>query len=122
MRAKHFPPTLEVFVIGYPFGEFGPGQTALWTRGTVASEYGTPDAPFLLIDARSRQGQSGAPVVKFDLHGNLSPFGGIVSGVGPAYVLGGLYSGRINPQSDIGTVWKSETLIEILDHAAMRLA
>jgi hypothetical protein len=105
-----FPPTTPVSVIGYPFARKGPQGTAVWTTCNVASEYGTEDDLFFYVDGATRPGQSGSPVVKFAPDGNLSPFGGIISNGRPASHFAGLYSGRINKESDIGKVWKPEVI------------
>ena len=101
-----------VSVIGYPFGLLTGGlPIGIWATGFVASEpdfnaYG--DMPTMLIDCRTRQGQSGAPVLAFREGGAVSMTDGstqILSG--PAKRFLGIYSGRINDDSDLGIVWKA---------------
>jgi hypothetical protein len=55
----------DAFIIGYPYG-FSPfAQTPIWKRGSIASEphIGIGDNDRVLLDATTRQGMSGSPVV-----------------------------------------------------------
>jgi S1-C subfamily serine protease len=110
-------PTAEVSVIGFPFGEASAGAMGIWTRGTVASE---PDLdydgrPVFLIDARTQHGQSGSPVLSFSNKPWLVTPEGKVKPTKPGrYELLGVYSGRIDEQSDIGLVWKVQTIRDII--------
>ena len=52
-------------IIGFPLGLAAGGLLGIWVRGTVPSE---PDIdynalPLMLVDSRTRQGQSGSPVI-----------------------------------------------------------
>jgi hypothetical protein len=85
----------------------------------VASEtdmdYG--DLPTFLIDCRARQGQSGSPVI---VHRNPGASYSTVDAVhmvtgGSITELFGIYSGRINDQSDLGLVWKVSAIKELLE-------
>lgn len=56
----------EVFVLGYPLGFSHFINTPIWKRGSIASEpiLETPESRTrVLIDATTRQGMSGAPVI-----------------------------------------------------------
>jgi hypothetical protein len=113
-------PPVGVSIVGFPFGLTGSDYLAIWTRGFVASEpevdlYGLP---FFLVDARTRRGQSGSPVIYFD-NGGMSQLadGDWVIG-GNFLQLLGIYSGRINEQSDLGIVWKHEAILEVLQGQA----
>lgn len=110
-----FAVTTKVYVLGFPFAREGPSNTAIWTSGSVASEFGDNSVPYTLVDARTRNGQSGAPVIMYDRSGNIRPDGGMTITGQPAYVLVGLYSGRINKDADIGKVWKRQTLLELVE-------
>jgi hypothetical protein len=111
----------DVFVVGYPYGLESGFMTPLWTRGTVASEpnfyylHKGVDLPVVIIDARTREGQSGAPAILY--RQPLTPVqtnsGSIVfTGAGQSQVLG-VYSGRTSPDSDLGFVWRIEAVDEI---------
>ena len=107
----------DVFVIGYPFGQRGALDLPLWIRGTIASEpalyylYKGEPMPVILVDARTRIGQSGSPVVM--LHRQFvddrNP-----NNATPRSRLIGVYSGRINDEADLGFVWRIEEVRRIL--------
>ena len=111
-----YGPSDPVSVVGYPFGRDAGGY-AIWATGFVASEPSIDymDLPVLLIDCRTRQGQSGAPVI---LQRNSGPVlledGRMMMDAKPRSRLLGVYSGRINAESDIGLVWKAHAVAEIL--------
>jgi hypothetical protein len=109
-------PSEGVSIIGFPFGITGGGAFAIWTRGFIASEpdVDLDDLPSFLVDARTRPGQSGSPVIAYSGGGTHTAMGGIVIGGGPVTNLLGVYSGRINDQSDLGMVWKVQAVRDIL--------
>jgi hypothetical protein len=87
-------------------------------KGAMASEPSIDfdNKPCFLIDARTRQGQSGSPVITFTSGGFVTKTDGVAAVVtGQHYDLLGVYSGRINEQSDLGKVWKVRALREIID-------
>lgn len=132
--------TQQVYIIGYPYGytTTSNGYLPIWTSGTIASEYEKNltvpfdyiyridkivekidnekedvlkekmreelkniyhfEAPSFLIDSKTREGQSGSPVI-----------------LGNTTILLGIYSGRINANSDLGYVWKAELIKEIIE-------
>ncbi|WP_131816335.1 S1 family peptidase [Mycolicibacterium porcinum] len=105
--------TQDVSIVGYPFGlESGP-SLPLWIRGTIASEpvlqYRHADQylPLFLVDARTRSGQSGSPVLLFQLPGSPLPpeNGQFRYALGTYSRLLGVYTGRISDESDLGFVW-----------------
>lgn len=115
-------PATGVSVIGFPFGQTAGGAFGVWTRGFIASEPDVDfnDLPLMLIDARTREGQSGSPVILY-VNGGMAAMadGSSAAFSGPLLNLLGVYSGRINAESDIGLVWKAEAVREIL--AAQKL-
>lgn len=111
----------NVSIIGYPFGITGGGFLGVWTRGAIATEpdINFDDLPAFLIDSRTRPGQSGSPVLFYSAAGMVpTRDGSSAMYSGPVTKLLGVYSGRINEQSDLGFVWKTEVIREILDSAA----
>jgi hypothetical protein len=110
-------PTEMVSVVGFPFGKRGPAQFAIWAAGFIASEYGIlyDGLPQVLIDSRSRTGQSGSPVLAYRT-GLANYENGEVAHVssGAVYRFVGVYSGRIHPESDIGTVWRADAVRELV--------
>ncbi|WP_433718663.1 trypsin-like peptidase domain-containing protein [Microbacterium laevaniformans] len=115
-------PSMDVSVIGYPYGRKSSGSIGIWVRGTIASE---PDlnfegAPVFLVDCRSREGQSGSPVIAYRPAGSL-----VHHATGHSTVRGeavwqllGVYSGRISDESDLGKVWKLSAVREVVEHGA----
>ncbi|WP_162159049.1 trypsin-like peptidase domain-containing protein [Arthrobacter sp. I3] len=117
-NAPLLSPSTNVNIIGFPFGRASAGGIGIWARGTIASEpyvdYG--DWPRFLIDSRTRKGQSGSPVVFYNP--KFQPItlktGNSITYTAPIMELLGVYSGRISEESDIGMVWKTVVVQEIL--------
>lgn len=110
-------PAETVSVVGFPFGKSYAGYYPIWATGFVASEptIDYDDLPIFLIDCRSRQGQSGSPVIKHSNGGTILLRNGKgVMGAGITTTWLGIYSGRISPESDIGIVWKKQAVLELL--------
>ena len=117
--------TENVYIIGYPFGfNVNPdnGKYAIWSSASVASD---PDLnlcingkqlPAFLVDAKTRQGQSGSPVIYYSSSGVDRQENGIAIYGGPITHEIGIYSGRINKDSDLGYVWKWSIIKEILNN------
>lgn len=108
---------IPVSIIGYPLGFAGPGRFPIWKTGHIASE---PDLdyngePLFLIDATTRGGMSGAPVVLRQVGGYMTKSGDqkIVPGVSTRFL--GIYSGRMPGDSELGRVWRPRLIKEILD-------
>lgn len=110
-------PADALSVIGFPFGLQAGGSFAIWATGFMASEpeVDFDQLPVFLIDCRSRPGQSGSAVVAYR-NGGAVPLasGHTVMYSGPVSELLGIYSGRINEQSDIGIVWKISAVRELV--------
>lgn len=110
-----------VSVIGFPFGMGVEGNLAIWATGFVASELDADyeNKPVFLIDCRSRQGQSGSAVVAYRSGGMVAlASGGSAAFDGPVEQLMGIYSGRVNAESDLGRVWKVSAIRTILNMLA----
>jgi V8-like Glu-specific endopeptidase len=110
-------PAERISVVGFPFGIQAGGSLAVWATGFIASE---PDInfdglPIFLVDCRTRPGQSGSAVIFHD-NGGLVNFanGSMIANGEPTTRLLGVYSGRINAESDIGMVWKASAIAELL--------
>ena len=107
----------KINVLGFPFGLNN--YFAIWTTGYVASEPAVnyKGFPAFLIDARTRQGQSGSLVLQ------QFPVGHVEEYKGQTYISKkpmsrplGIYSGRINKESDIGIVWDMSIIREIVKY------
>ena len=112
-------PGETVSVIGFPFGLSSSMRFPIWATGFLAQELSllTPDNPVFLIDCRTRQGQSGSPVIAYRASGYRCIENGRVItrlNVPPAWELLGLYTGRVNADSDLGRVWHMSVLEELL--------
>jgi hypothetical protein len=107
----------DVLVVGYPYGLSNGPLLPLWIRGTIATEptlgfrINGEDLPMVLIDARTRKGQSGSAVMRRCPRGTpVFSTGDIDAAVlghtlGPRSELVGVYSGRTSDESDLGYVW-----------------
>lgn len=106
-----------VSVIGFPFGMTAGGAFAVWATGFLASEpeVDFDNLPIQLIDCRSRQGQSGSPVIAYRSGGMVAMSnGGSAAFAGPVSKFIGIYSGRINAESDLGIVWKASAVQQLI--------
>lgn len=117
--------TDNVYIIGYPFGYSvlpGDKKVAIWTAGSVASEpelgvnINGVQLPAFLVDSKTRTGQSGSPVVYHNNNGFVRTNNGLALRGGPVSFNVGIYSGRINNESDLGYVWKWSVIEEILNN------
>jgi hypothetical protein len=107
-----------VSVVGFPFGKTGGGSLGIWATGFMASEPSVDydGLPVFLIDCRSRQGQSGSPVIAYRSGGMVAMAdGGSAAFSGAVCRFLGIYSGRINAESDLGIVWKASAIKELVD-------
>lgn len=110
-------PADPVSVIGFPFGQAAGGMFGVWATGFLASEPAVDfdDLPVQLIDCRTRPGQSGSPVIAHRNGGMVAlDDGSSVAYTGPVARFLGIYSGRINKESDIGIVWKASAIHQLL--------
>ena len=111
-------PSDKVSVVGFPFGIQAGGSLAVWSTGFMASE---PDVnynnlPIFLIDCRARQGQSGSAVIAHRSCGDVTMKNGDTAFFNcPVTKFLGIYSGRINSESDLGIVWKASAIKELVD-------
>jgi hypothetical protein len=115
-------PAETVSVIGYPFGLSSFGKFPIWATGFIAQELEliSKENPIFLIDCRSRQGQSGSPVIAYRTNGYRKKDGDKISAVLSAntcWEFLGIYSGRINSESDLGKVWHVTAIIELYNES-----
>lgn len=110
---------IRVNVIGYPFG-LSTDNFPIWSTGYTASEpaIDVDDKPLMYIDCRTRKGQSGSPVVRIFHPGETVTVDGKTYMAKQQQVfLLGIYSGRVNSESDIGMVWKKRAIVELFKEA-----
>ena len=114
---------MAVSIIGFPNGMTGGAKLPIWKTGYIASE---PELdyngePCFLIDATTKGGMSGSPVIVslFSGYRNKSK-GSWIIGQGTLFL--GVYSGRKLrkseewPLEEIGVVWKARVINEILEN------
>lgn len=108
-------PSEAVSIIGFPMALTSGGKFPIWKTGHVASDIDIDwdGKPAFLIDATTKGGMSGSPVIAKRVciyqtsHGNT---------VGNAVRFLGVYSGREISESgvEVGFVWKPRVISEIL--------
>jgi hypothetical protein len=109
-----------VSVVGFPFAIQAGATFAVWATGFLASEPAVDYAalPMLLIDCRTRPGQSGSAVIAHRSGLSLHTVqGGAVLLPGTATMFVGIYSGRVNEEADLGMVWKASAVQAIVGSA-----
>lgn len=108
-------PSEAVSIIGFPLGFAAAGKIPIWKTGHVASDIDIDydGKPVFLIDATTRPGMSGSPVVVLKI-GLRRTSSGWELGGGEFVRFLGVYSGRVEPSSELGMVWKATVLDEIL--------
>lgn len=119
-------PAETVSVIGFPFGLSSTGKFPIWATGFMAQELSLvgPDNPVFMIDCRTRQGQSGSPVIAYRPNGfTYVKDGRLTSSFGPTekWEFLGIYSGRVNSESDLGRVWHVSAVEEVLKASEIEL-
>jgi hypothetical protein len=111
-------PAMTVSIVGFPLGMAGPATLPIWKTGHIATDLtmDCKEGPCFYVDATTRGGMSGSPVF-------LTAFGQYTSTInngvsvfaGPRAVRWlGIYSGRISDTSEIGIVWRSEAVLNLL--------
>jgi hypothetical protein len=113
-------PGMAVSVIGFPFGLRLNAFLPIWKTGHIATDVTVPlggKLPCFLIDATTRSGMSGSPVVQraIGIHpgsdGNLK----FLQQLHTKFL--GIYSGRIQDDAELGYVWQPRALTEMLEQA-----
>jgi hypothetical protein len=109
-------PAQAVSVVGFPFGLLSAGAFAIWATGFIATDLDLEHngLPQFLIDCRSRQGQSGSPVIAHRPGGMTPLMKERTFATTPLTELLGVYSGRISKESDLGIVWKISALRDLV--------
>jgi hypothetical protein len=106
--------TQKTAIVGYPYG-LNNNNLPVWVTGTVATEpeflYRTEhdeQLPVLLVDARTREGQSGSPVILFRYPGEVvaKDDNTVKVAAGTQSRLLGVYTGRVRRDADLGVVWR----------------
>lgn len=109
----------DVFITGFPLGLIKTDVFPIWKRGSIATEPHFPvdGLPCFLVDATTKEGMSGAPVLArtFNMVGHS---GGMSLGGAVYTQFLGVYSGRYlgadATEAHLGIVWRAEALQEAL--------
>ncbi|MBN1363565.1 MAG: trypsin-like peptidase domain-containing protein [Syntrophaceae bacterium] len=106
---------MPVSIIGFPQGMSAEGKFPIWKTGHLASEYDINYAgkPTFLVDATTRSGMSGSPVVMKMNGGYKNKNGNYIISGGVKTRFLGIYSGRIHKDIEVGKVWKPIVLEQI---------
>lgn len=111
-------PAMHASIIGFPFGRSAGGKLPMWVSGFVASE---PDVdidglPLLYVNAPGSEGLSGSPVFIIASAGSYrtSRNNLILDGL-PKKKFLGVYSGRMQEDSDVCRIWKPIVLDQIIE-------
>lgn len=108
---------MPVSIVGFPVGLTSAGFFPIWKTGHIASEPNLDyhKEPLFLIDATTRGGMSGSPVILRLSGGYKTKLGDIImSSGGHRTLFLGVYSGRLPHDSEIGRVWRPRLIEEIL--------
>jgi hypothetical protein len=105
----------SVSVVGFPLGFTSNGDFPMWKTGHIASEptLDYQGKPLFLIDATTRGGMSGSPVV-FRPTGAYKTKKGNMAISSNITLFLGIYSGRIHKDSEVGMVWRPRLINEII--------
>lgn len=114
-------PAMPAAIIGYPFGWTSAGIWPIWKTGHIATDPAIDynGRPAFLIDATTREGMSGSPVMARTTGGYLDSKGDFVVSSRPVTKFLGIYSGRLPGDAEIGRVWRPSVLGEIFQHAGI---
>lgn len=106
---------MPVSIIGFPLGFTSAGFFPIWKTGHIASEptLDYQGEPLFLIDATTRGGMSGSPVVLRSTGPYKTKDGNMAISSNMTLFLG-VYSGRLSENSEIGRVWRPHLIDEIL--------
>lgn len=112
-------PAMAISIIGFPFGLSAGGAWPIWKTGHIATDPGIDfdGRPSFLIDATTRSGMSGSPVVVRSSGGHMSRSGNYILAGGVTTKFLGIYSGRIRNDVELGRVWRPRVLEEILSNS-----
>ncbi len=115
-------PSETISVIGFPFGLSSYMKFPIWATGFLAQELSliSKENPTFLIDCCTRHGQSGSAVIAYRPSGFRRIDGNkIISELSPSktWEFLGIYSGRVNSESDLGKVWHVSAIEELYKEA-----
>ncbi len=106
-------PSKAVSIIGFPKGISSSGKFPIWKKGHIASDFDVNynNQPVFLIDATTKSGMSGSPVVLKE--SGICEFENEAIANGTYIRFLGVYAGRIDKDIEIGRVWKACVIDDI---------
>jgi hypothetical protein len=113
-------PSDPVAIVGFPEKATPIGPFPIWKTGHIASDlaFDARHLPCFLVDATTRSGMSGSPVIAIRHGSFFDGRGGLlgVAGNGVTIRFLGVYSGMISEFADmhIGVVWKPSVVEELI--------
>ena len=111
-------PAESVSIIGFPYDMSSGAGFAIWKSGTIASDLDIDyiGRPIFLIDATTRQGMSGSPVISRRFgSAQLASSPSVATFYGTRDRFLGVYAGRIHEDAEVGYVWKASALLELIE-------
>lgn len=102
-------------IVGFPKGISTSGKFPIWKIGHIASEFELDhdNKPMFLIDASTREGMSGSPV--YCVRNKIASVGGkLMAGPDTISRFIGIYAGRVGTDIEIGRVFKTLCIEEIV--------
>ena len=115
----------NVSIVGFPEGMSGSGITAIWKTGAIASEpeLDIEENNFFWIDANTRRGMSGSPVIARRFGTVQMRDGSNVVTQGTVDRILGVYAGRAleAPDMTLGRVWKWEEVKKLIKSAVSKV-
>lgn len=105
-----------VSIVGFPYGYVYSGNFPIWKTGHIASEpeIDINDLPYFLIDATTRPGMSGSPVLFRAYNSCQDKAGSIIYFSGIRTLFMGIYSAQ-SDDKELGTVWKPIVVRKLLE-------
>ncbi|MEL3971170.1 serine protease [Rossellomorea oryzaecorticis] len=108
-------PGTTCHIVGYPFGRSAK-SFPIWKTGHIASDIAVhKNQRHFFIDATTREGMSGSPVVYRTFGPYESNSGEIIMNSSIKTRFLGIYSGRIEKDIEVGMVWTPNIIKEIIN-------
>lgn len=107
---------MPVSIVGFPLGIAAAEGFPIWKTGHIATDFDLDydGRPAFLIDATTRNGMSGGPVILRMSGGFRTRSGNLMLAGANATRFLGIYSGRLDEVAEIGRVWRPQLIAEVL--------
>ena len=117
-------PSEAVSIVGFPFGKGSTtaqdSKIAIWVDGRIASEPEIDDEGFprFIVNCQGCPGLSGSPVIAYRNGTPVRTKNEIRHHMEPVQRFLGIYSGRLNKHANLGYIWKSSAIMELINSLA----